>query len=50
MLAFLLKCGLRRSELIDLKPLHFQKGDDHWAITDLHGKARPKEIPANQIT
>jgi integrase len=41
---------LRRSELIDLKPSHFQKRDDHWAIIDLHGKAPPVEIPANQIT
>jgi hypothetical protein len=29
---------------------HFQKRDDHWAIIDLHGKAPPVEIPANQIT
>src|ERR1700760_681941 len=32
MLAFLLGCGLRRSELIGLKLGHFQKRDDHWAI------------------
>jgi integrase len=48
MLAFLLRCGLRRSEVIDLKPRRFQKGDDHWAITDFHGKVRPEKISVSQ--
>ena len=49
MLAFLLGCGLRRSELIGLKLSHFQKRDDHWAIIDLYGKGghiRPVPVPA----
>lgn len=38
MLAFLLGCGLRRSELISLNLSDFQKRDDHWAIVKLYGK------------
>jgi integrase len=37
-LALLLGCGLRRAELIGLKPAHLQQRDDHWAIIDLFGK------------
>jgi len=49
MLAFLLGCGLRRSELIGLKLSHLQKRDDHWAIIDLYGKGghiRTVPVPA----
>jgi integrase len=49
MLAFLLGCGLRRSELIGLKLSHVQKQDDHWAIIDLYGKGghiRTVPVPA----
>jgi site-specific recombinase XerD len=38
-LAVLLGCGLRRSELIDLTFDHIQRREDHWAIVDLIGKA-----------
>jgi len=39
MLAVLLGCGLRRSELISLTCDHIQRREDHWAIVDLVGKA-----------
>ena len=38
MLAVLLGCGLRRSELINLELDHIQRREDHWAIVDLVGK------------
>src|ERR1700689_1503192 len=38
-LAVLLGCGLRRSELIELNFDHLQRREDHWAIVDLVGKA-----------
>jgi site-specific recombinase XerD len=38
-LAVLLGCGLRRSELIDLTFDHIQRREDRWAIVDLVGKA-----------
>jgi integrase len=38
MLAVLLGCGLRRSELTGLTMSHLQQRDDHWAIIDLFGK------------
>jgi len=38
MLAVLLGCGLRRSELINLELDHIQRREDHWAIIDLVGK------------
>ena len=38
MLAVLLGCGLRRSELTDLTLDHLQRREDHWAIIDLVGK------------
>ncbi|HEY4046826.1 MAG TPA: tyrosine-type recombinase/integrase, partial [Acidobacteriaceae bacterium] len=37
-LALLLGCGLRRSELVNLRITHLQERDDHWAIIDLFGK------------
>jgi site-specific recombinase XerD len=40
MLALLLGCGLRRSELVMLKSDQVQKREDHWVIVDLVGKAR----------
>jgi site-specific recombinase XerD len=40
MLALLLGCGLRRSELVTLKSDQVQKREDHWVIVDLIGKAR----------
>ena len=49
MLAFLLGCGLRRSELIGLRLNDLQKRDDHWAIIDLFGKGghiRTVPVPA----
>lgn len=49
MLAFLLGCGLRRSELISLGIAHLQQRDDHWAIVDLFGKGghvRTVPVPA----
>jgi site-specific recombinase XerD len=38
MLAVLLGCGLRRSELIHLELDHIQRREHHWAIVDLVGK------------
>jgi integrase len=38
MLAIMLGCGLRRSELVHLTVDHFQQREDHWAIVDLIGK------------
>lgn len=38
MLAVLLGCGLRRSELTDLTLVHLQRREEHWAIVDLVGK------------
>jgi site-specific recombinase XerD len=37
-LAVLLGCGLRRSELTDLTLDHLQRREEHWAIIDLVGK------------
>jgi site-specific recombinase XerD len=37
-LAVLLGCGLRRSELTDLTVAHLQRREEHWAIVDLVGK------------
>ena len=37
-LALLLGCGLRRSELVHLTMEHFQQREEHWAIIDLIGK------------
>jgi site-specific recombinase XerD len=38
LLAVLLGCGLRRSELADLTLDHLQRREEHWAIIDLVGK------------
>jgi site-specific recombinase XerD len=38
MLALLLGCGLRRSELVHLIVEHLQQREEHWAIVDLIGK------------
>src|ERR1700687_1604073 len=38
MLALLLGCGLRRSELVHLTMEHLQQREEHWAIVDLVGK------------
>jgi integrase len=38
-IALLLGCGLRRSEVVALKLGDIQKREDHWAIVDLVGKA-----------
>jgi integrase len=40
MLAMLLGCGLRRSELVGLETDEVQTRQDHWAIVDLIGKGR----------
>jgi integrase len=40
MLAMLLGCGLRRSELVGLETDEIQVRQDHWAIVDLVGKGR----------
>jgi integrase len=48
-LALLLGCGLRRSELVSLRITHLQERDDHWAIIDLFGKGghvRTVPVPA----
>ena len=49
MLALLLGCGLRRSELVGLQMSDVQKRQEHWAIVDLIGKGghiRTVPIPA----
>jgi integrase len=49
MLAVLLGCGLRRSELTRLTVGHLQQRDDHWAIIYLFGKGghvRTVPVPA----
>jgi site-specific recombinase XerD len=49
MLALLLGCGLRRSELVHLTMDHLQQREEHWAIIDLVGKGghvRTVPIPA----
>jgi len=49
MLALLLGCGLRRSELVHLTIEHLQQREEHWAIIDLVGKGghvRTVPIPA----
>src|ERR1700683_5594414 len=49
MLALLLGCGLRRSELVHLTMEHLQQREEHWAIIDLVGKGghvRTVPIPA----
>lgn len=38
-LAVMLACGLRRSEVADLTMQHFQQREEHWVIVDLLGKA-----------
>lgn len=38
-LAVMLGCGLRRSEVADLTVGHLQRREDHWVIADLVGKA-----------
>ena len=48
MLALLLGCGLRRSELVGLRMDEIQVRQGHWAIVDLIGKGghiRPVPIP-----
>jgi integrase len=37
--ALLLGCGLRRSEVVALNVADIQRREDHWAIVDLVGKA-----------
>jgi len=37
-LAVLLGCGLRRSELVHLGLYHLQRSEEHWAVVDLVGK------------
>lgn len=39
-LALLLGCGLRRSEVVALEHEHIQSRDGHWVILDLIGKGR----------
>jgi site-specific recombinase XerC len=49
MLALLLGCGLRRSELVNPTMEHLQQREEHWAIIDLVGKGghvRAVPIPA----
>src|SRR5437867_8278188 len=49
MLAMLLGCGLRRSELADLEIDEVQTRQGHWAIVDLIGKGgRIRTVPIPQ--
>src|ERR1035438_671593 len=46
MLAILLGCGLRRSEVAALTLKHVQQRDGRWCIVDLHGKhGRVRTVP-----
>jgi integrase len=46
LLAVLVGCGLRRSEVSDLTFDHIQQRDGRWAIVDLHGKGnRVRTVP-----
>ena len=46
MLALLLGCGLRRSEVATLTVAHIQQRDNRWCIIDLVGKhGRVRTIP-----
>src|SRR5450755_4124913 len=48
-LAILLGCGLRRSEVAALTFAHLQQRDDRWCIVDLvgkHGRVRTAPMPA----
>jgi site-specific recombinase XerD len=46
LLAVLIGCGLRRSEVSDLTCEHIQQRDGRWAIVDLHGKGnRLRTVP-----
>jgi integrase len=46
LLAVLIGCGLRRSEVSALGFAHIQQRDGRWAIVDLHGKAnRIRTVP-----
>jgi site-specific recombinase XerD len=38
-LAVMMACGLRRSEVADLTVQHLQQREAHWVIADLIGKA-----------
>src|SRR5438270_8622125 len=45
-LAVLLGCGLRRSEVANLTTEHVQQRDGRWCIVDLHGKhGRVRTVP-----
>ena len=37
-LAVMLACGLRRSEIADLTMQHLQQREEHWVIADLIGR------------
>ena len=44
--ALLVGCGLRRSELVALEARQLQLREDHWTIVDLIGKgARIRTVP-----
>jgi site-specific recombinase XerD len=46
LLAVLIGCGLRRSEVSALSFAHIQQRDSRWAIVDLHGKGnRLRTVP-----
>ena len=48
-LAVLLGCGLRRSELVHLKVEHLQRREEHWVVVDLVGKGgHVRTIPVPQ--
>jgi len=46
LLALLIGCGLRRSELSDLEFEHVRQRDGRWVIVDIHGKGnRIRTVP-----
>jgi site-specific recombinase XerD len=49
LLAMLVGCGLRRSEVVGLTVKHIQQRDERWAVVDLigkHGRIRTVPMPA----
>ena len=49
MLALLLGCGLRHSEVVALYLSHLQRREEHWAIIDLIAKGgRIRSVPVPQ--
>src|SRR5438105_10026267 len=50
MLAMLMGCGLRRSEMVAVEPVDIQMRQGHWAIVDLVGKGgHIRTVPTGRV-